>query len=207
MVLFMCFAVTCWLTRLTRDILTNKGFFLKSSSVQSQYLTHPVESLVCSSRKSVLLAKMLLVSIYLNKYWALMGALLCCAHFSFTKPKLSVASKIYGGTWVDSFRGWDEILLLLRPRTWMTFSCLMLPVVHYTFYLCHAGRGGVGGTVEMFSVHRPFWAKHLFIWFWRDWTWWARWPCSSSFYAALSWLHQWHKYVINNTIYSSAAFT
>lgn len=71
--------------------------------------------------------------------------------------------------------------------------------------------GGVWGcgcdSENVHSVHRPFWAEHLFMWFWRDWTWWARWPCSSSLYAALSWLHQWHKYAINNTIYSSAAFT
>lgn len=61
------FAVTCWPTRLTRDILTKNGFFLKSSSVQSWYLSHHAESWACSSRRSVLLAKMLVVHIYFNK--------------------------------------------------------------------------------------------------------------------------------------------
>lgn len=163
MVLLMCFAVTCWLTRSTRDILTNKGFFLKSSSVQSWYLTHPVESLVCSSRKSMLLAKVLPVIIYLNKYSAMTSALLCCEHFNFIKPKLLVVSRIYGGTWMDSYRGWEEIFCYFwGPRTW-TLSCLMLPMVHYTFYLFQVGHGGVGVRVKMSTVFTGHFGQNIYL--------------------------------------------
>lgn len=153
----MCFAVTCWLTRLTRDILTNEGFFLKSSSVQSWYLTRPVESWACSSRKSMLSAKMLLVSISLNKYSALMGALLCCAHFNFTKPRLLVASRIYGGTWMDTFRRWEEIL------------CYFWGPEHGHFH-----------------VSCSLWYSTLFIYFrWGVGVWVWQWQCSQCLQAVL----------------------
>lgn len=39
-----------------------------------------------------------------------MGALACCAHFNFTKPKVQVASRLYGSTQMDYFfRGCEQI--------------------------------------------------------------------------------------------------
>lgn len=165
MVLFMCFAVTCWLTRSTRDILTNKGFFLKSSSVQSWYLNHPVESLVCSSRKSVLLAKVLPVIIYFNKYSAMTSALLCCAHFNFTKPKLLVASRIYGGTWMDLYRGWEEIFCYFWGPEHGHFhvSCSLWYTTLFTFYLFQVGHGGVGVRMKMFTVFTGHSGQNIYL--------------------------------------------
>lgn len=136
---------------------------------------------------------MLLVSFCLNEYSSLMGA-----HFNFTKPKLLVVSRIYSATWMNSFKGWEEILCSFWGPKHGHVHVSSSP--WYTILFIYF-RWGVGGTAKMFTVfigHSG--QKHLFIWFWRDWTWWARCPCSSSFYAALSWLHQWHKYAIIQSI-------
>lgn len=48
-----------------------------------------------------------------------MGALACCAHFNFTKPKVQVASRIYGSTQMDYFLedvSKFPVIIFLGPR-------------------------------------------------------------------------------------------
>lgn len=53
-------------------------------------------------------------------------------------------------------------LLLLGPRTW-TLSCLMLPVILYTFYLFQVGHEGVGVTATMFTVFTGHSGQNIYL--------------------------------------------
>lgn len=52
-----------------------------------------------------------------------MGALACCAHFNFTKPKVQVASRVYGSTQMDYFLedvSKFPVIIFLGPRMLIT---------------------------------------------------------------------------------------